>query len=85
VSLARPCPWPAARTRPILAGFKRFPLPSGTHNYAFFATDGTNDWSDPPTPGLYSGLTVSAKGAALRAPEIRAPRPDNAPYAYDPG
>ena len=60
-------------------------LPSGAHNYAFFATDGTNDWSDPPTPGLYSGLAVSAKGAALRGSKIRAPRRDNAPYAYDPG
>jgi phospholipase C len=60
-------------------------LPSGTHNYAFYATDGTNDWSDPPTPGVYSGLAVSAKGAALRVSKIRAPRPDSAPYAYDPG
>jgi len=60
-------------------------LPAGTHNYAFYATDGTNDWSDPPTPGVYSGLAVSAKGAAPRVSKIRAPRRDNAPYAYDPG
>ena len=60
-------------------------LPAGTHDYAFYATDGTNDWSDPPTPGVYSGLAVSVKGAALRVSKIRAPRADNAPYAYDPG
>jgi len=60
-------------------------LPAGTHNYAFYATDGTNDWSDPPTPGVYSGLAVSVKGAAPRVSKIRAPRRDNAPYAYDPG
>ena len=60
-------------------------LPAGTHDYAFYATDGTNDWSDPPTPGVYSGLTVAKKGAALSRSKIRAPRPDNAPYAYDQG
>ena len=40
-------------------------LPSGGHNSAFYATDGTNGWSDPVTPGTYSGLTVSAKGGAV--------------------
>jgi hypothetical protein len=60
-------------------------LSAGKHDYAFFATDGPDDWSDPPTPGLYSGLTVAKKGAALLHSRIRAPRPDNAPYAYDPG
>ena len=60
-------------------------LPSGKHDFAFYATDGTNDWSDPATPGIYTGLTVSTKGAALSRSKIRAPRPDNAPYAYDPG
>ena len=60
-------------------------LPAGTHDYSFYATDGTNDWSDPPTPGVYSGLTVAKKGAALSRSKIRAPRPDNAPYAYDQG
>jgi len=60
-------------------------LPSGSHNYAFYATDGTNGWSDPVTPGVYSGLTVSAKGGPLIRSKITAPRPDDAPYAYDPG
>jgi phospholipase C len=61
-------------------------LPAGSHNFAFYATDGTNEWSDPPTPGLYTGLTVSAtKGAAVAHSTIGAPKPDTAPYAYDPG
>jgi phospholipase C len=60
-------------------------LPSGKHNFAFYATDGTNEWSDPVTPGTYTGLTVTAKGAAVTHTKIRAPRRDNAPYAYDPG
>jgi len=60
-------------------------LPTGKHDFAFYATDGTNGWSDPPTPGTYTGLTVSTKGAALVHPKIRAPRLDNAPYAYDAG
>ena len=60
-------------------------LPTGKHNFAFYATDGTNEWSDPVTPGTYSGLTVNKKGAALVHSKIRAPRPDNAPYQYDAG
>jgi phospholipase C len=60
-------------------------LSAGKHDYAFFATDGTNDWSDPPTPGIYSGLTVTKTGAALSHSKIRAPRLINAPYAYDAG
>jgi hypothetical protein len=61
-------------------------LPAGSHNFAFYATDGTNEWSDPPTPGIFSGLTVSAaKGAAVAHAKIRAPKPDTAPYAYDAG
>ena len=60
-------------------------LSSGQHDYAFYATDATNDWSDPPTPGIFSGLAVSAAGAAPVASKIKVPRPDGAPYAYDPG
>ncbi len=60
-------------------------LPAGKHNFAFYVNDGTNAWSDPVTPGVYSGLTVSTKGAALIRSKIRAPRPDNAPYAFDAG
>ena len=60
-------------------------LSSGKHDFAFYATDGTNEWSDPVTPGTFSGLTVSAKGAAVAHTKIRAPKPDTEPYAYDPG
>ena len=60
-------------------------LSSGKNDFAFYATDGTNEWSDPVTPGTYNGLTVSAKGAAVVHSRIRAPKPDTAPYAYDPG
>jgi phospholipase C len=60
-------------------------LPAGQHDYAFFATDGTNDWSDPPTPGLFTGLTVTANGKTLIHSKIRESRPANAPYAYDAG
>jgi phospholipase C len=60
-------------------------LSSGKHDFAFYATDGTNEWSDPVTPGTYTGLTVSTKGAAPAHSRIQAPKPDNAPYAYDPG
>jgi phospholipase C len=60
-------------------------LSAGKHDYAFFATDGTNDWSDPPTPGIFSGLVISATGAAPVVSKIKAPRPSAAPYAYDPG
>jgi len=60
-------------------------LSSGKNDFAFYATDGTNEWSDPVTPGTYTGLTVSAKGAAPAHSKIRAPKPDDAPYAYDPG
>jgi hypothetical protein len=60
-------------------------LPAGQHDYAFFATDGTNDWSDPPTPGLFTGLTVTANGKPLIPSKIRESRPANAPYGYDAG
>jgi len=60
-------------------------LPAGKHDYAFFATDGTNDWSDPPTPGLFTGLTVTANGAPPIKSKISESRPANAPYGYDAG
>jgi phospholipase C len=60
-------------------------LSSGKNDFAFYATDGTNEWSDPVTPGTYTGLTVSANGAAVVHSKIRAPKPDDTPYAYDPG
>ena len=58
-------------------------LPAGGHKFAFYATDGTNAWSDPLTPGTYSGLTVSTKGQAVVQTKITAPQPDTAPYAFD--
>jgi hypothetical protein len=60
-------------------------LPAGAHDFAFYVSDGTNAWSDPVTPGTYTGLTVSAKNAPLIRSKTRAPRPDNAPYAFDAG
>jgi hypothetical protein len=59
-------------------------LSSGKHNFAFYATDGTNEWSAPMTPGTYTGLTVSSKGQAVAKTKIRAPAPDTNPYAFDP-
>jgi phospholipase C len=60
-------------------------LPAGNHRFAFYVTDGTNDWSDPPTPGTYGGLVVS-NGTQRPAPSrITVPPPDNFPYAPDPG
>ena len=58
-------------------------LPAGSHTFAFYATDGTNAWSDPLTPGTYKGLTVSNKGQAVVKTKITAPKPDTAPYAFD--
>ena len=59
-------------------------LPSGRHSFAFYVSDGTNAWSDPITPGVYTGLTVSVKGARPVASHIRAPRPNTVPYAHQP-
>jgi phospholipase C len=60
-------------------------LPAGKHKFAFYVTDGTNGWSDPVTPGTYTGLTVTTASTSLIRSKIRAPRPDTAPYAYDAG
>jgi phospholipase C len=62
-------------------------LAAGSPKFAFYVNDGTNAWSDPVTPGTFSGLTVSAAGTGTKAPmhrKIRASQPDTAPYAYDP-
>jgi hypothetical protein len=60
-------------------------LPSGSHTFSFYATDGLNQWSDPRVPGIYSGLKVSAAGEPI-LPSTVAGRPtpqwDN---LYDPG
>jgi phospholipase C len=60
-------------------------LPAGQHTFAFYVTDGTNFWGDPPNDGTFSGLAVtSAKQAPVRS-RIRAPRPNAAPDAYNAG
>ena len=61
-------------------------LPVGTHTFAYSATDGTNSWGDPLTPGVYSGLTVTSAPAAPGRGTITAPAaPVQAPYGYDGG
>ena len=40
-------------------------LPAGTHSFAFYVTDGTNYWGDPPNDGIYTGLVVTAAKQAL--------------------
>jgi hypothetical protein len=61
-------------------------LPAGQHTFAFFATDGTHDWSDPITPGVYSGLNVTSAAQAPRASKIVAPPAlVQAPYPVDQG
>ena len=59
-------------------------LPTGKHTFDFCVTDGTNAWSDPITPGAYTGLTVTALRAGAVASHIRAPRPNTVPYAHQP-
>jgi phospholipase C len=61
-------------------------LGSGKHTFAFYATDGSSAWSDPVTPGVYTGLTVTAPGQPLVHPAIVAPAPEiTNPYPYDEG
>jgi phospholipase C len=58
-------------------------LPAGTYNYAFYATDGSTSWSDPQTPGLYTGLVVTPAGKPLIRSRIVAPQTDTNPYPAD--
>jgi hypothetical protein len=60
-------------------------LPAGHHNFAFYVTDGTNYWGDPPNDATYSGLDVTAAGQPRMHSRIVRPRPDEAPYEYDAG
>lgn len=62
----------------------RMTLATGKHNFAFYATDGLDEWSDPHTPGVYTGLTVTAAGKPLIQARITAPPLDTNPYPYDP-
>jgi PQQ-like domain len=60
-------------------------MPAGQHAFAFYVTDGANFWGDPPNDGTFSGLAVTgAKQAPVRS-RIRAPRPNEAPDAYNGG
>ena len=61
-------------------------LPVGTHRFAYSATDGTNSWGDPLTPGVYSGLSVtSTPNPQRRATITTSAAPVQAPYGYDGG
>jgi hypothetical protein len=60
-------------------------LPAGSYTFAFYASDGTDVWSDPQEAGTYGGLTVSATAALPATARITAPRASTSPYAYDPG
>ena len=37
-------------------------LPAGHHTFAFYVTDGTNYWGDPPNDASYSGLGMWDSG-----------------------
>jgi hypothetical protein len=54
-------------------------LAAGSHAFAFYATDGANSWSDPPTPGTYTGLTIAQATQARVHSTIVAP-PGPSPY-----
>jgi hypothetical protein len=60
-------------------------LPAGKQSFAFYASDNSNEWGDPLTPGTYTGLVVSSGARAPAPVRIKAPPVVNAPYAYDPG
>jgi phospholipase C len=61
-------------------------LGAGKHKFAFYANDGSSAWSDPPTPGVYKGLTVTAPGQPPVHSAIVAPAPQlTDPYPYDEG
>jgi hypothetical protein len=59
-------------------------LPAGTHTFAFTAGDGVNAWSNPASPGVYTGLKVIAAGqpAAHSRIIIASPLANN-PDSYD--
>ena len=60
-------------------------LPAGTHTFAFFASDGTNDWASPQPPGVYHGLTVTTTRGRLTHSTITSPPPNRSPYPFDAG
>jgi phospholipase C len=60
-------------------------LGTGTHTFAFYATDGTSYWADPTDAGTYTGPSVSPAGTAPAPFTVTGPAPDDDEYAYDPG
>jgi hypothetical protein len=61
-------------------------LGAGKQKFAFYATDGSSAWSDPPTPGVYKGLTVTTPGQPPVHSAMVAPAPQlTNPYPYDEG
>lgn len=61
-------------------------LGAGKHTFAFYASDGSSAWSDPFTPDVYTGLTVTTPGQPPVHSAIVAPAPQlTNPYPYDEG
>jgi phospholipase C len=60
-------------------------LPSGSHTFSFYATDGTSEWSDPRVPAVYTGLKVAGTGQPVIRSTIAGPRPAPWDNMYDPG
>ena len=60
-------------------------LPAGTHTFAFTAGDSANAWSNPVSPGVYTGLKVAAAGQPAPHSRIIGPPLDNIPDSYDAG
>ncbi|HEY2579100.1 MAG TPA: alkaline phosphatase family protein [Streptosporangiaceae bacterium] len=58
-------------------------LPAGTHTFAFTASDGVNAWSNPASPGVYTGLKVTPAGQPTAHSRITAPPVDDGPDSYD--
>jgi hypothetical protein len=59
-------------------------LPAGTHTFAFTVGDGVSAWSNPVTPGFYTGPKVTAAGQPAAHSRITAPPPDDdGAYTYD--
>jgi phospholipase C len=61
-------------------------LGAGKHTFAFYATDGPSAWSNPFTPNVYTGLTVTKPGQSPVHSAIVAPATElTNPYPYDAG
>jgi hypothetical protein len=61
-------------------------LPAGSHTYAFTAADAADAWSDPQSPGTFTGPQVTAAGEPPAHPSPIAPPPSSdGEYSYDGG